>query len=128
MERDPSPSAVHYEWKWGATVTMVTKSGARFVSTVDAPKGSAPRGIEWSDIDAKFHALMPQSGLPPGRIEQALKLIHEFERVDRAVAIDRPADLITQLFNYGDRKYRSCCKHWRFLRARRRRRRQSGWV
>ncbi len=83
VERDLSPSAVHYEWKWGATVTLVTKSGARFVSTVDAPKGSAPRGIEWSDIDAKFHALMPQSGLPPARIEQALKLIHEFERVDR---------------------------------------------
>jgi 2-methylcitrate dehydratase PrpD len=83
VERDPSPSPVRFEWNWGAAVTIVTKSGARFVSTVDAPKGSAPRGIEWSDIDAKFHALMPQSGLPPSRIEQALKLIHEFERVNR---------------------------------------------
>jgi 2-methylcitrate dehydratase PrpD len=83
VERDPSPSPVPFEWNWGAAVTIVTKSGARFVSTVDAPKGSAPRGIEWSDIDAKFHALMPQSGLPLSGIEQALKLIHEFERVDR---------------------------------------------
>ena len=32
-------------------------------STVDAPRGSAPRGIEWSDIDAKYRALMPESKL-----------------------------------------------------------------
>jgi 2-methylcitrate dehydratase PrpD len=83
VERDPAPSLVRFEWNWGATVTIVTKSGARFVSTVDAPKGSAPRGIEWSDIDAKFHALMPQSGLPLSRIDQALKVIHEFERVTK---------------------------------------------
>ncbi len=83
VERDPSPGPARFEWNWGATVTIVTKSGARFVSTVDAPRGSAPRGIEWSDIDAKFHALMPQSGLPPSRIEQALKLIHDFDRVTR---------------------------------------------
>ena len=80
VERDSSPSPVRFEWNWGATVTIVTMSGARFVSTVDAPKGSAPRGIEWTDIDAKFHALMPQSGLPSSRIEQALNLIHDFDR------------------------------------------------
>ena len=63
VETDPSPNPVHYDWNWGATVTIVTKSGARFTSTVDAPKGSAPRSIEWSDIDAKFRALMPESRL-----------------------------------------------------------------
>ena len=83
VERDPSPSPVPFQWSWGATVTIVTRSGARFVSSVDAPKGSAPRGIEWTDIDAKFQALMPQSGLPTSRIEQALKLVHDFERVDK---------------------------------------------
>jgi 2-methylcitrate dehydratase PrpD len=81
VERDPAPSSVRYEWAWGATVTIVTKSGARFTSTVDAPRGSAPRGIEWKDVDTKFRALMPQARVQQSRIEQCLKLIHEFERV-----------------------------------------------
>jgi len=34
---DPSPGAVRYDWAWGGTVTIVTRSGARFTSTVDAP-------------------------------------------------------------------------------------------
>ncbi|HXP87828.1 MAG TPA: MmgE/PrpD family protein [Bryobacteraceae bacterium] len=83
VERDPSPSTVHYDWGWGATVTIVTKSGARFASTVDAPKGSAPRGIEWSDVDAKFNALMPQSKLPASRIQKSLELIHDFDKVKK---------------------------------------------
>ena len=48
----------HYDWNWGGTVTLVTKSGARHTHTVDAPKGSGPRGIEWADVDAKCRALM----------------------------------------------------------------------
>jgi 2-methylcitrate dehydratase PrpD len=87
VERDPAPEPAHYDWGWGATVTIVTKSGARFTSSVDAPKGSAPRGIEWSDIDAKYRALMPQSKLTGARAEQALKLIHEFEQVKRVAQL-----------------------------------------
>jgi 2-methylcitrate dehydratase PrpD len=83
VEQDRSPSPVRYEWSWGATVTIVTRSGARYTSTVDAPKGSAPRGIEWSDIEGKFRALMPQSRLPVSRIEEALKLIHDFDQVKK---------------------------------------------
>lgn len=48
----------HYDWNWGGTVTLVTKSGARYTHTIDAPKGSGPRGIEWADVDAKCRALM----------------------------------------------------------------------
>ncbi len=84
VQQDPSPSPVRYEWGWGATVTIVTKSGARYASTVDAPKGSAPRGIEWSDIDGKFRALMPHSRLPASRIGETLKLIHDFDQVKKA--------------------------------------------
>ena len=86
VEQDKAPPSVRYEWGWGATVTIVTKSGARFSSTVDAPRGSAPRGIEWSDIDAKFRALMPQSKLPAGRVEDILKSIHEFDQVRKVSA------------------------------------------
>ena len=78
---DPSPPPVHYDWSWGATVTIVTRSGARYTSTVDAPRGSGPRGIEWSDVDAKYRALLPDSGLPAKRIEEILNVIHDFDRV-----------------------------------------------
>jgi 2-methylcitrate dehydratase PrpD len=84
VEQDPSPKPVHYDWGWGATVTIVTKSGARFTSTVDAPRGSAPRGIEWKDVDAKFEALMPQSKLPASRIQKTLETIHDFDKVKKA--------------------------------------------
>jgi 2-methylcitrate dehydratase PrpD len=80
VAQDPAPGPVRYQWPWGATVTIVTRSGARFTSTVDAPKGSAPRGIEWSDIEAKYHALMPQSKLPVDRISEILRTIRNFEQ------------------------------------------------
>jgi 2-methylcitrate dehydratase PrpD len=81
VEYDPAPAAVHYNWNWGGTVTIVTKSGSRFTSTVDAPRGSGPRGIEWSDVDAKYRALLPDSGLPAKRVEEILTMIHDFDRV-----------------------------------------------
>jgi 2-methylcitrate dehydratase PrpD len=81
VEYDPAPALVHYEWNWGGTVTIVTKSGARFTSTVDAPRGSGPRGIEWSDVDGKYRALLPDSGLPSSRAEALLTMIHEFDQV-----------------------------------------------
>ena len=79
VEVDPAPPAVKYRWSWGGSVTVVTTSGARFTSTVDAPRGSGPRGIEWNDVDAKYRALMPDSKLPAPRLEQILKLIHGFD-------------------------------------------------
>src|SRR6185436_5048742 len=37
VEYGPPPQLVTYRWGWGGTVTIVTTSGARFTSTVDAP-------------------------------------------------------------------------------------------
>ena len=54
--QDPMPAPVRFQWPWGASVTIVTRSGERFSSIVDAPKGSAPRGIQWVDIEAKYNA------------------------------------------------------------------------
>jgi 2-methylcitrate dehydratase PrpD len=56
---------------------------------VDAPRGSAPRGIEWTDIDAKYRALMPGSRLAAGRIEQILQVVHEFEHVKKVADLAR---------------------------------------
>jgi len=89
IEADPSPPPVHYQWSWGGTVTIVTKSGARYTSTVDAPRASGPRGIEWSDVDAKYRALLPDSKLPAKRIEEILSLIHGFDRVKKASKLTR---------------------------------------
>ena len=89
VEADPSAAPVRYQWSWGGTVTIVTTSGARFTSTIDAPRGSAPRGIEWSDVDAKYRALMPESKLPAARIEESLKVIHAFDQVKRMSELTR---------------------------------------
>ena len=32
-------------------------------STVYVPRGAGTLGIAWSDVDAKYHALVPNSGL-----------------------------------------------------------------
>jgi 2-methylcitrate dehydratase PrpD len=81
VEFAPPPQPVKYQWGWGGTVTIVTTSGARFTSTVDAPWGSAPRGIEWSDVDAKYHTLMPNTKLPAKSIDESLRMIHDFDQV-----------------------------------------------
>jgi 2-methylcitrate dehydratase PrpD len=89
IEIDPEPPTVEYEWGWGGTVTLVTRSGERFTSTVDAPRGSGPRGIEWTDVDAKYRALMPSSGLDRSRIEESLDIIHSLDQVDDVARLTR---------------------------------------
>jgi 2-methylcitrate dehydratase PrpD len=89
VEIDPAPPPVTYAWSWGGTVTIVTTSGTRFTSTVDAPRGSGPRGIAWSDVDAKYRALMPESKLPSRRINDILGVIHGFEGVRNVSELTR---------------------------------------
>jgi len=76
-------------WSWGGTVTIVTTDGKRFTSTVDAPRGSGPRGIAWSDVEVKYRALMQESKLPARRIDDALSVIHGLERVKNVSELTR---------------------------------------
>jgi 2-methylcitrate dehydratase PrpD len=81
VEYEPVPPRMRYEWNWGGTVTLVTRSGDRYASTVDAPRGSGPRGIEWSDVDTKYRALVGDSGLSTAQQTRLLELVHDFSSV-----------------------------------------------
>jgi 2-methylcitrate dehydratase PrpD len=69
------------KFRQGAVVTINTKAGRSYTSTVYAPRGSGPRGIEWADVDAKYRALVPMAGLDARKIEESLKVIHDFRGI-----------------------------------------------
>jgi 2-methylcitrate dehydratase PrpD len=75
----PTDDAARY--RQGATVTIRTHDGGISSNTVYLPKGAGALGIAWSDVDAKYRALVPPSGLPSQSIEASLALIHEFRQV-----------------------------------------------
>jgi 2-methylcitrate dehydratase PrpD len=68
-------------YKQGATVTIRTKDGRTFSSTVYAPKGSGIRGIDWADVDAKYRTLVPQAQLSDRQVEASLQVIHDLRNV-----------------------------------------------
>ena len=72
--RQPSENADRY--RQGATVTIRTVDGAESSSTVFVPKGAGQLGIAWTDIDAKYRALVPVSGLSAKNVEASLAAIH----------------------------------------------------
>jgi 2-methylcitrate dehydratase PrpD len=74
----PPPTENTERYRQGATVTIHTTDGRNSTSTVFLPKGSAALGIDWADIEAKYHTLMPSSGLSLQRIEQSLAVIRDF--------------------------------------------------
>ena len=81
VDPNPPPYPDRFPHHHGATVTITLKDGRQFSAHVDFPRGSAPRGIEWADVDAKYRRLVPLSGLAPEKVEASLRVVHEFERV-----------------------------------------------
>jgi 2-methylcitrate dehydratase PrpD len=82
---DPDPQGMPaLKWTWGGRVTIHTKSGATHAAVIDASRGSGPRGVPWEEIDYKYRALMPASGLSSERIEQSLDAI---KRLDEAQSV-----------------------------------------
>lgn len=89
----PPPAENAERYRQGATVTIRTRDGRSVANTVYAPTGSGLLGIDWADIDAKFRALIPASGLPDERIAPLLDLIRGFRRqpdASRLIALLRP--------------------------------------
>ena len=76
----PPPTDDIARYRQGATVSIRTRDGRTTTNTVYAPKGSGMLGIAWGDIDAKFRALMPLSGLPDDRVAAILETVHGFRR------------------------------------------------
>ena len=77
----PQPAEDVARYRQGARVTIRTRDGRLSASTVYLPKGSGALGIAWNDIEAKYRALVPFSGLPKDRIEASLALIRDFHSV-----------------------------------------------
>jgi 2-methylcitrate dehydratase PrpD len=83
-----APPTEHVErYRQGATVTIRTKDGRTFSSTVYAPRGSGVLGIDWDDVDAKYRALVPQAPLRDRQIEESLQMIHAFPHVKHVSAL-----------------------------------------
>ena len=66
----------------GGSVSITTRTGGTFASTVAAPRGSGARGIDWADVDAKYRRLVPNANVAQRQIETSLELIHHLDRVD----------------------------------------------
>jgi 2-methylcitrate dehydratase PrpD len=77
----PPPAADVARYRQGATVTIRTTDGRTSTSTVYVPKGAGMLGLAWADIDAKYRALVPHSGLPNREVEASLAVIHDFRQV-----------------------------------------------
>jgi 2-methylcitrate dehydratase PrpD len=75
------PAHFAERYRQGATVTIVTTDGMTSTSTVYLPKGAGALGLDWAEIDAKYRALMPASGLNERAIEASLAAIHDFRSI-----------------------------------------------
>jgi len=53
----------------------------RLIGLVAQDPAPSPVRYQWSDIEAKYRALMPQSKLPADRISEILRTIRNFEQV-----------------------------------------------
>jgi len=56
---------------------------------VDFPRGSAPRGIDWADVDAQYRRLVPLSGLASEKVEASLEVVHGFDAVKTVSELTR---------------------------------------
>jgi 2-methylcitrate dehydratase PrpD len=80
FDPNPAPLPDRFPHRHGGTVIITMKNGQEFRSTCKAPRGSGPRGVEWSDVEDKYRALVPLSGLAADRIEKSLTLIRGFDK------------------------------------------------
>lgn len=81
FDPNPPPLPDRFPHRHGGAVTIELIDGRVFRAVCKAPRGSGPRGIEWTDVDAKYRRLAPSSGLRAAQVEDSLGLLHRFERL-----------------------------------------------
>src|SRR5437762_7881187 len=89
VDPNPQPYPDRFRHHHGATVTTTLMDGRRFSDHVGFPRGSAPRGIEWADVDAKYRRLVPLSGLPAEKVEASLAVVHRLDAVKTVSELTR---------------------------------------
>ncbi len=70
-------------YKSGVIVTIRTRDGRSFSSTVYAPKGAAILGIDWADVEAKYCALAPFARFSGENLEASMKVFRNFREVKK---------------------------------------------
>jgi 2-methylcitrate dehydratase PrpD len=80
-------------YRKGARVTIRTTSGVVHTSTVHIPKGAGCLGIDWSDIDAKYRALVLRAPLNEGAMQRSLAAIHALDEALDVSALLRIIEL-----------------------------------
>jgi 2-methylcitrate dehydratase PrpD len=81
VEVEPDSDPSRHTWGWGATVRITMKDGSEYNSTVNAPQGSGPRGIDWADVEHKVRTLTPASGKSTADVEKMLQRCHGFDEL-----------------------------------------------
>jgi len=89
VDPSPPPYPDRFPHHHGATVTITLTDGRRFSDHVDFPRGSAPRGIDWADVDAKYRRLVPLAGLAPEKVEASLEVVHGFDTIKAVSELTR---------------------------------------
>jgi len=88
----PPPTEDLERYKSGAVVTIKTRDGRTYSSTVYAPKGAAMLGIAWDDVEAKYRALAPYANFSGDNLQASMKVIrnfHELKNVSELVQLLR---------------------------------------
>lgn len=82
FDQNPIPLPDRFTHRHGGTVTIQTRTGGLFTNTCKSARGSGARGIDWSDVDAKYRYLTIKSGLSASRTTDSLQMIHGFENLE----------------------------------------------
>ena len=81
VDQNPAPYPDRFPHRHGSTVTITMKDGTKHSAHVDMPRGSNVGGVDWNDVDAKYHTLVPLCGMSEQRIKDSLEVVHNFESV-----------------------------------------------
>ncbi len=83
----PQPTEHAALYRQGATVTITAIDGRFARSTVLLPHGSGALGLDWADIEAKYRALVPASGLQPAAVEASLTAARTLRQAPNVAAL-----------------------------------------